>query len=489
MHLKALGAVLAAVGLLGAVVGVASATSYPGQPTVVLKTTPVRNPATRLERAVSLTGDNAGTCVLLRSGRVECWGDNALGALGTGTLTSVWYTDVAVATKGLAGVTRLVTDGVTYCALLRSGEVKCWGDNTDGALGAGSAKDISDVPIKVKGLTGVRSLVSDRDGYENGYGFCAVSGGGRVKCWGSNTALISGGIYGSGLLGDGGDAASSSTPVAVKGLTGVKSLASDQAGYCALLRNGRAECWGDNDYNELGDGKLGDLAGTDPSRQLSSNVPVAVKGLSGAASLASDGIGYCALLRSGGAKCWGNDSFGELGDGAKANAAANYGSDAAVGVKRLAGAVSIVSTDYGYCARLRTDGVKCWGYNTQDELGDGRSSTAQVYSDVPVVVKGVAGATSVVGGDDNGFTGSDYTYCALLKSHAAVCWGQNGYGELGDGGSESSSDVPVKVKGLTGAASLEVGTGSACAVLRSGGAECWGYQAGTAPVSLAGIGP
>ena len=67
--------------------------------------------------------------------------------------------------------------------------------------------------------------------------------------------------------------------------------------------------------------------------------------------------------------------------------------------------------------------------------------------------------------------------------------GADGYGELGDDGSESASDVPVAVKGLAGVASLEVGTGSACGVMKNGGAECWGYVAGTVPADLAGIGP
>jgi len=491
MRLKVFGTVVTAVALIGAVgaVGAASATNVSSHAASARTTAATHTTPTKLEPAASLTGDNAGTCALLRSGRIDCWGDNDLGGLGDGTVTSVWYTDVPTPVKGLVGAARLVTDGVTYCAVLRSGRVDCWGDNTYGSLGDGSGKSFSDLPVRVKGLTDVRSLVSDRDGYGNGYGFCAVWGSGRVKCWGSNGALISGGVNGSGLLGNGSDEASSNVPVAVKGLTGVESLATDQAGYCALLRSGRAECWGDNDYHELGDGKLGDLAGSNASSQLASNVPVRVKGLTGAASLASDGIGYCALLRNGGARCWGNNSFGELGDGAKPNPKTNYGSDVALSVKRLAGATDLVSTDFGYCARLRSGGARCWGYNTSDELGDGRSSTSQVYSDIPVAVTGLGGVASLVGGDDNGYTGSEYTYCAVLKSHTAKCWGDNGYGELGNDGSEIASDVPVAVKGVPGVASLELGIGSACAVLRNGGAECWGYVAGPVPVSLAGIGP
>ncbi len=491
MRFKVLAAVCAALALFSSAVGVASATS--GSNATEAHTT-----ATKLEPAAGLVGDDQGTCALLRSGRVECWGTNTYGALGDGTVVSLLYSELPVAAKGLNGVARLVSDGDGYCAVLRSGRVRCWGYNhggfpgapgeAAGLLGNGSGEEFSDVPVTVKDLAGVRSLVSDRNGYGSAFGFCAVWGSGGVKCWGSNDAVIGGGVTGSGLLGNGSNEAASDVPVAAKGLAGVRSLASGQAGYCALLRSGRAECWGDNDYNELGDGKLGDLAGSSSSSQVSSNVPVPVKGLTGAVSLASDGIGYCAVLRSGGAKCWGNNSFGELGDGSKPNPKTNYGSDVAVSVKGLAGAMSLASTDYGYCAKLRSGGIKCWGSNSFDELGDGRSSTAQPFSDVPVAVKRLAGVASLVGGDDNGSTGSGYTYCAVLKNGTAECWGQNGYGELGDGGSEAASDIPVAVKGLTGAASLEVGTGSACAVLRNGGAECWGYLAAVTPVNLAEIG-
>jgi len=214
------------------------------------------------------------------------------------------------------------------------------------------------------------------------------------------------------------------TYTATTSLKPAASLVGDNAGTCALLRSGGVECWGNNSLGALGDGTVVTL--------WYSQVPVPAKELTGAVSLVGDGIGYCALLQGGGAKCWGNNSFGELGNGAKPNPNTNLGSDVAVSVKGLADAVSLVSTDYGYCALLRSGGAKCWGSNSFDELGHGLGSTAQVSSDVPVTVKGLAGAVSLVGGDDNGSTGSGYTYCATLKSRTAVCWGENGYGELGE---------------------------------------------------------
>ena len=142
MRLKVFGTVVTAVALIGAVgaVGAASATNVSSHAASARTTAATHTTPTKLEPAASLTGDNAGTCALLRSGRIDCWGDNDLGGLGDGTVTSVWYTDVPTPVKGLVGAARLVTDGVTYCAVLRSGRVDCWGDNTYGSLGDGSGK-------------------------------------------------------------------------------------------------------------------------------------------------------------------------------------------------------------------------------------------------------------------------------------------------------------------------------------------------------------
>jgi alpha-tubulin suppressor-like RCC1 family protein len=145
----------------------------------------------------------------------------------------------------------------------------------------------------VKGLTEATSLVS------NGHGYCALLKPGAAKCWGSNFG---------GTLGDGGGEAESNVPVTVKGLSGVTNLVSDGRGYCALLARGGAECWGDNPDGELGNG-MSDAA---------SNVPVTVRGLVNIASLVGGGDGYCAVLKDSSADCWGDNFEGALGAGSAA---------------------------------------------------------------------------------------------------------------------------------------------------------------------------
>jgi alpha-tubulin suppressor-like RCC1 family protein len=245
-------------------------------------------------------------------------------------------------------------------------------------------------------------------------------------------------------------------------------LVSDDTGYCASLKSGGVVCWGDNAYGALGSG----------STAIDSSVPVVVEGLAGAVSVVSDGDGYCALLQSGSAACWGDNADGVLGNGSKAG----Y-SDVPVTVRGLSGAASLVS-DRGlpgfesYCALLKTGGAKCWGANIYGALG---ANTDVPSSGVPLAVHGLTAAVSLTG------EGEGLSYCAVLRNTGAECWGDNEAGLLGDGigsvlgsGPQPYSDIPVKVKGLSGVLSISTSLNSYCALLGTGRVECWGGNAGGA---------
>ncbi|MGA2929930.1 MAG: hypothetical protein ABSG43_28875, partial [Solirubrobacteraceae bacterium] len=230
------------------------------------------------------------------------------------------------------------------------------------------------------------------------------------------------------------------------------------AGYfdsCALLSGGGVDCWGDNSYGQLGDGTT-----------TLSSVPVPVKGLAAATQIAVGEGHACALLAAGGAECWGDNADGELGSSTTTS------STTPVPVSGLSDATEIAAGGLHSCALLAGGSVECWGYNYYGALGNG----ATANSAVPVAVKGIDDAVQL--------TASYGDTCALLAGGSIACWGYNDDGELGDGtdsGPETCgiyddvcSTRPVTTLGITTATEISAGGNSACARLASGGLKCWG---------------
>jgi alpha-tubulin suppressor-like RCC1 family protein len=166
---------------------------------------------------------------------------------------------------------------------------------------------------------------------------------------------------------------------------------------------------------------------------------VAVKGLTGVTSVSALGsIHSCALLSTKTVKCWGDNSDGDLGNGT------TISSSVPVAVKGLTGVTSVSAGDIYNCALQRTETVMCWGDNTFGELGSGTSTgpsscSGSPCSKAPVVVKGLTGVTIIAAGGEHS--------CALLSRKTIECWGYNGDGELGNGTTTDSS-IPVAVTGL-----------------------------------------
>jgi alpha-tubulin suppressor-like RCC1 family protein len=371
------------------------------------------------------------TCARLSTGGLKCWGDNEYGQVGNdSTYDQPWPVDVV----GLGSGVIAVTAGESHtCVLVAGGGMKCWGMNFTGQLGDGTTVD-RHTPVNVIGLTNGTSAIS-----AGHYHTCAVSVGGVAKCWGWN---------GLSQLGDGILTHRSVAVDAAETIIGSTAIASGGAHTCVLTAGGGMKCWGANVYGQLGDGTT-----------IQRGAPVDVIGLaSGVIAIATGESHTCALLAAGGVKCWGYNSSGQLGDGTLTNRLIP------VDVSGLASGVTDISAGGAHtCALAAGGGAKCWGSNSNGQLGDNSTTPRSTPVDVLGLSSGVTGISA------NG-----NSTCALAAGGAAKCWGDNYYGQLGDG-TTTQRNTPVEVASLS-SGTLDIASGGVvtCALVTGGGVKCWG---------------
>ena len=175
-----------------------------------------------------------------------------------------------------------------FCALLSTGGVDCWGNDTLGQLGNGTTGGPYDTPQAVTGITDAISVTTDTNGDLD---YCALLSSGAVDCWGANPY----GEVGNGTVGGPDYDSSYDTPQTVTGITDAASFvtAGNYDGYCVVLLTGSVDCWGRNLYGGIGDGTAGRTDGASGY-----DTPQAVTGLTEAVSLTgSVALGYCAFSR------------------------------------------------------------------------------------------------------------------------------------------------------------------------------------------------
>lgn len=287
---------------------------------------------------------------------------------------------------------------------------------------------------------------------------CGITSFDSVYCWGLNE---------NGQLGN--DSTNNSfIPVAVdvsSGLSG-KTVAEISSGFyhtCALTSDNIVYCWGDNTHGQLGN---------DSTEQ--SDVPVSIN--MGAmvgktvAKISSGTYHTCAVTSDGKAYCWGYNGDGELGN------SSNTESHIPVAVVNPLAAKTVRSIKAGAfhtCADTTDNLAYCWGYNGYGQMGNNSTNP----SNVPVQVLGIGGSGNLT--NVSSISSGAYHTCAVVSS-AAVCWGYNDYGQIGDT-TTVQKNVPtaVSVAGVLGGKTItdiSAGYYHTCAI-GSNLPYCWGYNA------------
>lgn len=364
----------------------------------------------------------------------------------------------------------------------QAGQAVCWGDNYGGALGDGAtAERWRPVPV-----TGFGAALAVRAGTNFSCGIEAGVHG--LFCWGSGAGYRLGGnsltdslVPGPVLVAD---------PPGFQPFEGAETVAAATNGNvaahgCATGPSGELYCWGNNEQGQLGNGTSGSGAESAVATPVT-NPDTGPPGVLDAIAVATGDEHTCAIQggSDGTLFCWGEGDGGRLGTGDTASRSL----PAPVADPDSPGDrfddVTAVATGWAHSCAIRgglPGEVFCWGNNLFGQLGNGTDSP----SPVPVAVvdpdhpgQGLDGMVAIAAGR--------FHTCALNVSGGLFCWGNNGNGELGNGGTPSNSKVPVRVSDpeapdqpFTNLLAVTAGGSRTCAIRGTqlpGKVFCWGWN-------------
>ncbi|MEO5971619.1 MAG: chromosome condensation regulator RCC1 [Bdellovibrionia bacterium] len=401
---------------------------------IVLSTPPlpsdsstVLTPLTGVSSLASGKFNSHFSCALTTAGLVLCWGDNSKGQLGDGTQI---LKSSAVPVSGLSSGVTSLSLGNGFAMAVVNGYILSWGANSFYSLGDGTLTDRL-TPVAVAGLPGSSSGVTAGSAFG-----CSLQSG-TTYCWGQNS---------SGQLGvsntdigtlPGAAYNSSGTPYTF-------TIITSGMNHVCTLNSGQVYCWGDNSYNQVGDG-MGQ-----PLNSPTANTVLA----SGVLEMSAGANHTCAIISNNTVYCWGANNYGQLGLGtvtlntcpsvipspapspcSTSNPSTSTNPITPLPISGLPLAVKIYSGAYHSCALVTGGNLYCWGRNDWGQLGTGAVSA---YSSVPVLV-------SVLSQKARSMALGMLHSCAILEDATVKCWGHNGFGELGDG-TITSSLTPVSVQ-------------------------------------------
>lgn len=504
---------------------------------------------TPLNNVVQISGGEDHICAVLQSGGLKCWGLQNAGRLGDGTDENSYrdgavdvcqtghYTQGACTGDALQNVAAVSAGEKFTCALLTGGSVQCWGSNTWGQLGADNSEGwaIPQVVCQEGSLEAgdcepLDQIVAIQAGFSHICAMREVDGQQSVLCWGDDSK---------GELGAGnGDLSPYPTDVCLSGnsstcvpLTGAVQLAAGTVHTCALMQNGGVKCWGQNTLGQLGNGLDWQVLGASVQELYASSIPelyqanpvdVCAQGrlddgscqaLTGVGAVFAEGFNSCALMTTGEARCWGDNHFGQVGNGV-----ISFNSMQMVvpqstpqkvcregRVPYCEPLLSVANIEMGFgnsCAILQDGTMRCWGRDDYGQLGQGQPTFGRCLnanfdlngfngvspgevpcSALPVPVCRVGSGFSCDRLHNIQTASLGYWHsCASFADGTMSCWGRNLEGQFGAASDLNSySPVPVSnaqeiLQPLTGVAAHSAAGVFTCALNDNQSVRCWGSR-------------
>jgi len=440
-----------------------------------------------------ISGSGIHTCAVRRDQTISCWGGDLDGQLGKGITGAT----------GISGVIQVAAGSFHTCALLADGSIECWGLNAQGQRTVpalpkdGGSPIISYTATASPGgntCTAIAPATSCTvNGLTNGQNYTfvvtALNAIGRSSESAPSANITPATVPNaptmvSGISRNTQIIANWTPPLSDGGLpiTSYTATATPSGNTCSAIAPATS-CTIDGLYNGIGYTiRVTAVNAVGTSQASNSSPPITLKSVPGAPTAAHASAGSssanvlwdspratqvgngdnhtCSLLAGGSLMCWGDDTYGQLGneqfylDGFRLSATP-------VTVSGITNATQISAGGTHTCALLADASIKCWGNNTAGQLGN----LSTVPSATPVTVSGITNATQISAGGTHA--------CALLADASINCWGNNTAGQLGNPFSQLGTGF--NVNNIYSATQVSLGSQHSCALLIDGAIRCWGY--------------
>ncbi|MCM8768306.1 MAG: FG-GAP-like repeat-containing protein [Candidatus Omnitrophica bacterium] len=371
-------------------------------------------------QVVAIAGGQGHTVFLQDEGTVWTWGDNTYGQLGDGAQSNLFEPTASAVLESVSAVSA----GLSHTAALKTnGMVWVWGDNRFGQIGVGSNLPVILTPSPVSNISGITAISC------GGNHTLALKNNGTVWAWGRNDSYQLG-------LGDTYGTTNLIVPAQVVGpeglgyLSGIIRVAAGYSHSLAISQDGSLWVWGDNSFGQLGIG-----------HKTPSMYPVKVKTLSDIKGISAGGTGVLgnhslAVKSDGTVWAWGANSKGQLGDGTNTEKTEPVQVKGSGGTGFLSN-IRQVAAGGRHSLALDKDGtVWAWGDNTYGQLGNG-TNEGSLY---PIAVFGLPAIKAIACGQRHSL--------AIDEDGRVWVWGDNGCGQLGNG-TQVSSNIPIRLSSVS----------------------------------------